>query len=225
MNQQQLNELSLYLEDNINPFLDGFLTPGTVEVYVNEICRKRIIQEYSINKRNSIHDLEELRRGFSVTIPDIKPTYRQLWILFAQNPIIDAKILIQKLTFYNENTTTEKHSNHCFKSNHILKNGALCPLSCLAEMIKESSIEVLQQFLYFVTGSTLITLNNSQNIFVKLVELENGEQRKFPFAATCVKMISFYLDIFKEYTKEESYSQFKNSLTFAITKGLSFGIK
>ncbi len=225
MSQFELDQICLDFEDGIDPMLSGSATPGTIEVYIAEICKKSILKEYSFGNKDSSYDLEEMRRGFSVTVPDIKPSYRQLWAMFAQNAPIDAQLLLEKIAYSKEHSTSEKHCTGCFSQEHMMTNGGLCPLSCLGSYINEMQRDELVQFVYFVTGSTILTKNNYQEIIVDILELDEGEVYHYPFASTCIRTITFYLDTEIETTKEESYEKFKKELKLSMTKGLGFGVK
>lgn len=158
------------------------------EVRCISVIRARSIE-------NTINDLREMHRGFTITIPDIRPSHYYLWNTFSKQMNISNSLVLRKLTLCKDNRKPfEQHSeNKCFHSEHILADGTLCPLSCLYQFVSDMTQVELHKFLYFVTGSVILTHSNSLPIKVELIELEDGETIRYPTATTCVRTISVFL--------------------------------
>ncbi len=78
-------------------------------------------------------------------------------------------------------------------------------------MIRSMSTKDLTDFVFFVTGSTLLNQSSFQGISVGIIQLEEGEKRKFPFASTCMRTVIFYLDSLTKTTKQESLKTSKKN--------------
>lgn len=220
----ELFNLDLFLEDNNNPLLNGQLTSGTVEIYINETCKKIIYNEYknNYNNDNPFLNFEELKKGFLTTISDIRPSARYLSLLFSQNQFINYKLII-KILNYKNTITLEKHNNNCFTKKHILKNGSYCPLTNLYLTLKIMNNEYLKKFLNFITGSPLF--NFSKFLDIVIIELNNETNKKYPTASTCIRTIYFYLNSYINISPEESLKNFQEELFFSLDMGIMFGIK
>ena len=135
------------------------------------MCKKIVMKEFTFKpNQDPCFDLGELNRGFNLTIGDSRPSYRQLWLMFAQNPNITAEEIISKITFKISHHVKEQHSSDCLSKEHIMKNGGLCPLSSLQIVLKEMNEEGLRDFLCFVTGGRLMTFTNFVDMVVQIQE-------------------------------------------------------
>lgn len=186
-NDKELDDLDLYLEDvDMSNKLHGKVNHGNLSLYVSAACKKtvsdmyaRACSNYEWTKARDRHSFEsqrqayqrvcsafeDLSRGYQTTIPEFRPSARQLWKIFSRYGQISAEDVISMLYYdagESESSKVRNHDKCCFHIPHILSNGKYCPLSCLALCLKKMSSLQLSKFLQFVTASPLLSLPGFQ---------------------------------------------------------------
>lgn len=224
LSENELLDLDLDMSDVGDPFLRGNVNFSNLETYVIMMCRKMILEHYSNSKEDILFNLEELQKGFSVTIGDIRPSHMMLHYLFSQPEPLTPESIIERLKIINKNSNAYQHTDSC-KTNHSLKDGSLCPVTSLVRFLKNCNSEYLGKFLSFVTGSSVLTKNSLQDITIELIELKTEAAEKLPTSSTCARTLTIYYKPHKSTTSKKSYRDFRKKISISLDQGMSFELK
>jgi hypothetical protein len=222
MSDSEIDDLCLEFDGLGDPLLNGPVTKGTLPIYISLYCKKSILDQYRIANEDLTGCLEELSKGYNITTPDTRPTFRRLWTMFGQYHKLNATQIIAKIR------TVSSHNVECLNNQHLLSDGSLCPISCLGKLLKIWDTEKLEAFLQFVTGTKIITSGNFQEIIVNLVQMGSKASVNLPTATSCSRSITlFYNKPSKKRLKdpESSFLEFKKRIEYAIENGIHYGIK
>lgn len=224
LSEEELDELFLSMEDHtLDPLICGKVHPGNVSYYVSELCKKKILSDYTFVSGNPRFGIEEMRRGFHITVVDTKASWRYLWMLFTQSNQLNPDAILHKITFAFQKSIIQHDTNCCIKNKHILKSGGLCPVSCLAEYIRNSDQQRLKKLIHFITGSDYITKSPLQDITIHGIEVDGIIP--LPVATTCVRTMTIYYNPEQETTEQDSFKEFEVRLNKSIEEGMGFGVK
>jgi hypothetical protein len=177
--------LEIDFEDIGLPNLSGPVSIKNIYFYVQMKIEKILLEGYDHKCLDAMHE------GYKTTVPDYRPSYRMLWNILSFDNVkkITPSMLINSLQLGED--SVEPHNAKCFSSindktkQHVCSanSSKLCPLSCLANYLESADLKTLQNFLKYVTSSTVFFDGETPtNIYV---QIQKADFEKLPEARTC----------------------------------------